>query len=176
MKLAIIQIRGAVGMSRTTIDTLNMLKLVKKNSCVVIEDTRANLGMLVSLKDYVTWGKIDEATFRMLLEKRGRIVGNKSLTEDYLKEKTKFGFDEFVKNFFNGKIKLKEVPAVVAVHNSQVVEPLGIFYDSKNIQGNCFYLLFQILNFCNFLSTMTAPSLFPLTTCIQWQKEFRRFP
>lgn len=31
-----------------------------------------------------------------------------------------------------GKIKLKEVPAVVAVHNSQVVDPLGIFYDSKN--------------------------------------------
>ena len=31
-----------------------------------------------------------------------------------------------------GRIKLKEVPAVVAVHNSEVVEPLGIFYDSKD--------------------------------------------
>lgn len=99
-------------MNQKLIDTLQMLKLVRKNSCAVVENNKNSLGMLVLLKDYITWGEIDEPTFRLLLEKRGRIVGNKSLTEQYLKEKSKMGFDEFTKNFFNGKIKLKDVPGL----------------------------------------------------------------
>jgi len=31
-----------------------------------------------------------------------------------------------------GRIELEEVPPVIAVHNNEVVEPLGIFYDKKH--------------------------------------------
>lgn len=31
-----------------------------------------------------------------------------------------------------GRIELEEVPPVIAVHDNEVVEPLGIFYDKKN--------------------------------------------
>ncbi len=112
MKFAVVQIRGTIGMTKKFRDTLKFLKLVKKNSCVVVDDSRNYLGMLILLKDYITWGELNEETFRLLLEKRGRIVGNKPLTEQYLKDKSKMGFDEFTKSFFSGKIKLKEVPGL----------------------------------------------------------------
>ena len=112
MKLAVVQIRGTLGMTKKFRDTLQFLKLVRKNSCVVVDDSKPYLGMLILLKDYITWGKIDEETFKLLLQKRGRIVGNQLVTEAYLKEKAKFGFDEFTKNFFAGKVKLRDVPGL----------------------------------------------------------------
>ncbi len=93
-------------------DTLKMLRLTRKNTCVVIEDNPTYLGMLIKLKDFITWGKIDNDTFKMLLEKRGRIVGDKSLTEDYLKNKTNMDYSKFTDAFMNNKIKLKEVPGL----------------------------------------------------------------
>ena len=112
MKLAVIQVRGTIGMSKKFIDTLQFLKLVRKNSCVVVDDTRNYLGMLVLLKDFITWGEIDEETFRVLLEKRGRIIGNKQLTEQYLREKIKMSFDEFSKSVMNSKVKFRDVPGL----------------------------------------------------------------
>ena len=112
MKLAVIQVRGAIGMSRKLIDTLQFLKLVRKNSCAVVESNRNYLGMLVLLKDYVTWGEIDEKTFRALLEKRGKIIGNKLVTEQYLKDKVKMNFDEFTKNFLDSKVSFRDVPGL----------------------------------------------------------------
>lgn len=112
MKFAVIQIRGTMGMDKKRKDTLKFLKLVKKNSCAVVEGDRVHLGMLVLLKDYVTWGELDEATLKELIIKRGRIVGNKQLTEQYLKDQSKMGYDEFAKSFFNSKIKMKEVPGL----------------------------------------------------------------
>ncbi|MBI2148090.1 50S ribosomal protein L30 [Candidatus Woesearchaeota archaeon] len=112
MKLAAVQIRGAVGMNRKLIDTLQMLKLVRKNSCVVVENNRNYLGMLVLLKDYITWGEINNETMKLLLEKRGRITGNKPLTEQYLKENAKMSFDDFVNNVMSSKINFKDVPGL----------------------------------------------------------------
>lgn len=112
MKFAVVQIRGQMNMDRKFKETMKYLKLVKKNSCVVVENNRSTLGMLVSLRDFITWGEIDAETYRLLIEKRGRIVGNKPLTEAYLKEKSKMGFDEFVKNFLDSKIKVKDVPGL----------------------------------------------------------------
>lgn len=112
MKFAVVQIRGTIGMNYKLKDTLKFLKLVKKNSCVVVDDTKNYLGMLVKLRDYITWGEVDLETFKMLLEKRGRLVGNKRLTEDYLKSKVNIGFDDFCKKFLDGEIKIREVPGL----------------------------------------------------------------
>jgi len=112
MKIAVVQVRGAINMTRKVKDTLKFLKLIRKNSCVIVELTDSVKGMLLKVKDYVTWGEIDKETAKELLAKRGRIVGNKSLTENYLKEKVKLDFDGFVNEFFEGKKKLKEIPGV----------------------------------------------------------------
>jgi len=68
-KLAVIRIRGITGVEKRIKDTLNMLCLYHNNYCVVVNDSL--LGMIKKAKDYVTWGEIDDETYRLLVEKRG---------------------------------------------------------------------------------------------------------
>jgi large subunit ribosomal protein L30 len=70
-KLAIVLVRGVVGVAQSVKDTLSLLRLNKKNYCVVIENNPVHLGMIKKTKDYITWGEIDEDTFKELVEKRG---------------------------------------------------------------------------------------------------------
>ena len=63
--------RGWVKLPQPIEDTLIMLKLNRKNHCVILENTSVNLGMINKVKDYVTWGEIQDLTFKELVEKRG---------------------------------------------------------------------------------------------------------
>lgn len=112
MKIAVVQVRGIIGTSKKIRDSLKMLNLHRKNSCVVVENTPSSLGMLNLLKDFITWGEIDEETLYLLLEKRGRVVGNKLLTDEYLKKNVKIDLKELSSSLFNGKVKLKDVPGL----------------------------------------------------------------
>ena len=112
MKIAVIRLRGITGIKRDIKDTMNMLRLYNKNHCIIIDNSQNMIGMLRKIKDYVTWGEVDEKTFRELLLKRGRTIGKKNLTLDYLKEKTKLSIDEFVNEFFNLKKNFKDIPGL----------------------------------------------------------------
>ena len=70
-KLAIVLVRGIVGLPQPVKDTLLLLKLNRKNHCVVVENNPVNLGMVKKVKDYVTWGEINDETFNELVDKRG---------------------------------------------------------------------------------------------------------
>ncbi len=70
-KLAIVLVRGTVKTTRQIIDTLLMLRLYRKNHVVVVPNTPAYQGMIDTVKDYVTWGEIDEPTYKGLISKRG---------------------------------------------------------------------------------------------------------
>jgi len=41
------------------------------NSCTVVESSPVIYGMLRKVKDYVTYGEIDDATYKALIDKRG---------------------------------------------------------------------------------------------------------
>jgi len=69
-KIAVIRVRGVTGIRKEIKDTLEMLRLHRKNYCVVIENIPTNLGMLKKVKDYVTYGEIDEETYKELVAKR----------------------------------------------------------------------------------------------------------
>lgn len=71
-KLAIVLVRGLIGMNYNIKKTIEMLKLHRKNSCVVVPDTPVSRGMAVKVKDYTTYGIINEETHKLLLEKRAR--------------------------------------------------------------------------------------------------------
>jgi large subunit ribosomal protein L30 len=110
--IAVIRIRGRSGVAKKVNDTLDMMRLFRQNGCVIIPNTPVNQGMIRKAKDYITWGEIDEETFKELVMKRGKVAGNKPLTEAYLKDNVKVDFDTFVKHILNSKIKLKEVPGL----------------------------------------------------------------
>ena len=69
---AVIRIRGLTGVSRDIDRTLKQLRLYKKNYCVVVPKTAVYMGMIKKVKDYVTWGNIEESTYNTLIEKRAK--------------------------------------------------------------------------------------------------------
>ena len=85
---AIIRIRGRTGIKKNIADTLDMLNLTRISHAVVIPETPSYKGMLQKAKDYITWGEVSEDTFKLLVSERGRLPGNKRVTDEYVKENT----------------------------------------------------------------------------------------
>ncbi len=110
--IAIVRIRGRVKVKKEIEDTMRMLRLFNKHGCIIVKGTESISGMIMKIKDYVTWGEVDEKTVKTLLEKRGRLAGKNKLSESYLKEKLKIGFDDFVKEFFEFKKSFKDIPGL----------------------------------------------------------------
>jgi large subunit ribosomal protein L30 len=112
---AAIRIRGRIGVRRDIEDTLQMLVLRTVNSCVLVSETDDYKGMLEKVKDFTTYGIVNFDTFLAMLKKRGRLVGDKRLTEENVKET---GFDlieKLAKAIFEGKVKMKDVPKLKLV-------------------------------------------------------------
>jgi len=71
-KIVAVRVRGLINIRGSISDTMNLLKLFRKNFCVVLDDTPSVRGMLFKVKDYITWGVIDDETLKLLVEKRSK--------------------------------------------------------------------------------------------------------
>ncbi len=71
MKYAAVRIRGVRDVAPRIRKTLELLRLERPNQCVLVEDTKQNVGMLEHAKDYLTYGPVDEETILRLLKRRG---------------------------------------------------------------------------------------------------------
>lgn len=106
---AIIRIRGRTGIKKNIADTLDMLNLTRISHAVVIPETPSYKGMLQKAKDYITWGEVSEETFKKLLAQRGRLPGNKRVTDEYVKENTDYdSVESLAVAIFNQETTLKE--------------------------------------------------------------------
>lgn len=71
--IAIIRIKGQVGLRREIKETFNRLGLKKKYSCVVLEKPKKEeLGMIKKVRNFVAFGEINDETFKKLVEARGK--------------------------------------------------------------------------------------------------------
>jgi len=104
---AAIRIRGKVNVSPGIRKTLELLNLDRVNHLSLVKDEQR--GMLNKAQSYITFGEIEEKTLALLLEKRGRLEGNKRLGKEFLKEKKLKSFDEMAKAVLEGKQPLKEM-------------------------------------------------------------------
>ena len=98
-QIAAVRIRGLTGVKSEIQDTLLMLRLYKNNYCAVLENNPIYAGMLKRVKDYITWGEIDEETFRMLVDKRGEEFKGRETDS-----KKKINYNDFI-SINNKKIK-----------------------------------------------------------------------
>jgi len=107
---AIVRLRGEVNVRPEIKDTLAMLRIHRVNHCVVVKEDPHNRGMIQKVKDYVAWGKVDDESLALLLEKRGRLSGNRRLSIEFLKEKTSYSsFQELATAVNSGSASLKEL-------------------------------------------------------------------
>jgi len=67
-------------------DTLAMLRLSRKMHCVLIKENDVMKGMLQKVRNWITWGEVDDDTLKLLIVKRGRKIGEKKLTEQETEE------------------------------------------------------------------------------------------
>ncbi len=76
--IAVIRIRGGVGLNRKMGETLSRLRLRKKYSCVVFaKPEKETMGMIKKVKDLVAYGEISDEMFGKLLEARGKPIDKK---------------------------------------------------------------------------------------------------
>jgi large subunit ribosomal protein L30 len=71
-RIAVVRVRGVIGPYFDIRRTLELLKLHRKNCCTVLPNSPNMVGMLKVAKDYVTWGEIDDETYKLLVERRGQ--------------------------------------------------------------------------------------------------------
>lgn len=99
--VAVIRVRGNIGINQDIKDTLRTLRLYNNNYCIVLPKNGQIMGMIKKAKDYITWGDIDDETFKLLCERRGEEY------KDRVKDnKGKISYNKFFS--FNGK-NLKKV-------------------------------------------------------------------
>lgn len=114
--LAVIRIRGTTGIRPQAAKAAELLRLNRINHMVLVEDNEATRGMLQTVKDYVTWGEVDEATIEMILKYRAQLRGHNPLSEEELKDISGYAtFKELASAINSGKIKFKDIRDIVPV-------------------------------------------------------------
>jgi large subunit ribosomal protein L30 len=67
-----------------------MLRLTRQNHLVFIPDNAVSKGMLQKVKDYVTWGEPDLDTMTKVIQLRGRLEGDRQITDEYIRANSGF--------------------------------------------------------------------------------------
>ena len=71
--------------------------------------------MLRKSKNCITWGEISKETIALLLKKRGKIVGDKKLTDEYAKELGYKSLDDLAEAIFKVDVEFSSLPEVKPV-------------------------------------------------------------
>jgi len=117
--LLAIRVRGVSDISQEIRDTLDILRLTRNCHATLIDDRPSYLGMLHKVKNYVTWGEISKENIALLLEKKGRLVGDKKLTDEYAHELGYKSLDGLSEATFKVEVEyshLRKVKPVFRLH------------------------------------------------------------
>jgi large subunit ribosomal protein L30 len=113
MVYAVIRVRGTVNVKPDIKKTMQLLRLSRANHCVLLEENPVHKGMLQMVKDYTTWGEINKETLTKLLSMRGKLIGDKPLTEQYLKKAAPYhSFEKLSEAIIENKVNYKDIPEV----------------------------------------------------------------
>ena len=107
--LAVVRIKGTVGVRPDVKRTLELLNLKRKYNATLLMNSGIVQGMLQKAKDYITFGEIDKDVLKKLLLKRGRTRDGKKLTPEVLKDRGIVSIDELVSKMMAGEIKLNRI-------------------------------------------------------------------
>lgn len=124
--IVVIRISGLVNRTEEVENAFYRLRLRRKFSCVVIPETKENVGKIMKLRNFIAYGKIDNETLKLLIEKRGKSLNNKKIDADkianeIINNKTGKNLKELgIKPFF------RLHPPIGGVKSSKMYYPKGI--------------------------------------------------
>jgi len=108
--LAIVRIRSGINRDRETLDALKLLRLGRINTAVLIRASPGLDGQIMKIKDVACWGPIERGALIRLLVRRGRLAGDRRLTEVDLKRETGYtSFEAIADDLLLNKVQLTGV-------------------------------------------------------------------
>jgi len=113
--LILVRIRGTVNVRHDVSYALRSLRLNHVNNAVLLRMSPSLKGQLQKVKDYIAWGEISRDILIKLLKKRGRLRGDRPLTEGFLKDIGYSSLEEFADALLNGSISLNKLDGVKPV-------------------------------------------------------------
>ncbi len=113
--LVVVRVRGLSDISQEIKDTLNMLRVTRNCHATLIDDRPAYLGMLRKAQNCVTWGEISKENVALLLKERGRLVGDKRLTDEYAQEVGYKSLDDLAEATYKLEVDYCRLPKVKPV-------------------------------------------------------------
>jgi large subunit ribosomal protein L30 len=113
--LAVIRVRGLSDVFREIDETLQMLHLTRNCHATLIDDRPSYLGMLRKAKDYLVWGEVSREGVALLLGKRGKLVGDKALTEEYVQGIGYESIDDLAEAIYELRVEYSSLSGVKPV-------------------------------------------------------------
>ena len=110
MAYAVIRVRGQPDVNYDIEYTMKLLGINKVNHCAIVPANAVTKGMLQKITDYTTYGEINEETLAKLIRVRGRLEGDKMITDEYLAENSDFKtVEELAKAIIENDYKMKDL-------------------------------------------------------------------
>jgi len=103
----IIRIRGTVDVRPEVEHTLYLLRLRQRFAASLYHSSLPGLdGMLQKIRDWATWGEIDRDTLIQLIKVRGRLIGDKPITDEWVQKNLGLygGIPELADKLLSGEI------------------------------------------------------------------------
>lgn len=113
--IAAVRIRGTVSASMQARETLQMLHLTRNNHAVLIDDRPSYLGMLKTARDYITYGEPSKEVVTMMIKEKGRIMGDKKLTEEYAQKAGFKSLDDLAEATHTCRFEYRKLPSIQPV-------------------------------------------------------------
>jgi large subunit ribosomal protein L30 len=113
--LAVIRIRGTIDLWGETNDTMKMMNLNYNCNATLIDDRPSYLGMLHKAQSYIAWGEPTVETITQLLKARGRIKGNRKLTDENAQQLGYETVEKLAEALHGNKVELKNLKDVKPV-------------------------------------------------------------
>ena len=116
MAYAVIRVRGQPDVSYDIEYTMGLLGVNRVNHCAIVPENASTKGMLQKVKDYTTYGEINAETLAQLIRVRGRLSGDRMITDEYLAANSDFKtVDDLAKAIIENDYRMKDVEAAKPV-------------------------------------------------------------
>jgi large subunit ribosomal protein L30 len=111
-----VRVKGKIGIRRDIKETMEGLRLTRANHCIIVNKESSTEGMLSKVKDYVTWGEISQETLVKLLKAKGKLSGDRPLTDQWIKENLEYeDIEHFARALIEEKVKYSNVSSIKPV-------------------------------------------------------------
>lgn len=113
--LGVVRVRGVGDAHPKTEKTLESLSLNRNCNITLVDDRPSFVGMLKKARHFVTWGEISKDNIHRLLTKRGRLVGQRKIDDEYAQKVGFKNLKHVAEAIYNVEVEFRRLPDIKQV-------------------------------------------------------------